>query len=109
MVQSSYWDGVMPRQFDEKRSFHRMTLDCAMSFSVEGQSGSTAAQCKNLSASGLMFESFHPIPVGTRVRINITPKTSFVAPLNATAEILRMVHRGERNTYDVAARITQLK
>jgi hypothetical protein len=108
MVDSRYWEGVMPRQFDEKRNFHRMTLDCAMSFSVEGQGTPAIGQCRNLSASGVLFESFHPIPVGTRLHFNITPKTSVVEPLNAVAEVLRLVHRGENNTYDVAARITRL-
>ncbi len=108
MAESRFWDGVIPRHYDEKRDFHRMTVDCAMSLRVDGQTNGTA-YCKNLSASGVLFESFHPIPVGTQVHFNITPKTTFVPPLNAVAEVLRVVHRGENNTYDVAARITRVE
>lgn len=108
MVQASYWEGVMPRQYEEKRNFHRMSVDCALSFNVLGDKQAATGQCKNLSATGVLFETFHPMSIGSRIQINITPQKSVVAPLNAVAEIVRVEHRGAKNIYQIAARITQL-
>ncbi len=108
MNQPSYWEGVMPRQYEEKRNFHRMAVDCAMSFGVVGEKHVAAGHCKNLSATGVLFDAFQPMAVGARIYINITPQKAVVAPLRAEAEVLRVEHRDDHNTYRIAARITQL-
>lgn len=101
------WEAMM-RQYDEKRSHRRMSLDCALSYGVQGESRVNSGLCINLSATGVMFKSQRPLNIGNQIVINITPQKTVVPPLNAAAEVLRVVEGNEKDTWWVAARITQI-
>jgi hypothetical protein len=108
MMQSRFWEGVAPRAYEEKRKFHRMTLDCPLTFGLAGETKSTAARCLNLSSSGVLFVTERAVQVGSLLRINITPQKAVVPPLDAVAEVLRIVPDADPNRYRIAARITEL-
>ena len=98
-----------PRNYEEKRNFRRMIMDCAMSLATTGEHGRFAGHCKNLSAQGVLFSTPMPMQVGAVVDIYIAPQKAVVKPFNAVVEVLRVSNRRDQNNYDVAARITQMK
>lgn len=108
MNHARFWETSMARQYDEKRNFRRMALDCALSYDVPGESSRHSGQCLNLSATGVLFVAQRALDVGHRIHINITPQKTVVAPLNATGEVLRVEPGSEKDTWRVAARLTQV-
>jgi hypothetical protein len=106
--QSRFWEGVAPRSYEEKRKYHRMTLDCALSYVAKGETQPTAGQCKNLSTSGILFVVERAIAVGSRLQINITPERTVVPPLNAAVEVVRVEPGATPEQFRIAARILKI-
>jgi hypothetical protein len=109
MAQSQIWQHIPPRNYDEKRSFRRMNMDCPISFATTGEHETWEGQCKNLSAQGLLFNTRKLVAVGTLVDVNITLKKAVVEPFNAVVEVVRVSNIGGLNNYEIAARIKQMK
>ena len=109
MVQSHSGQNSAPRNYEEKRNFRRMSMDCAMSFATSGECGTSPGYCKNLSAQGVLFSTLIPMQVGALVDIYIAPQKAVVKPFNAVVEVLRVSNTAGQNNYEVAARITQMK
>ena len=109
MAQSQIWQSVSPRNYEEKRNFPRMRMDCALSYATVGERGTSEGRCKNLSSQGVLFNTLKPMQVGALVDINITPQRAVVAPFNAVVEVLRVSSAEGVNNYEIAARIKQIK
>ena len=109
MAQSYIGQNSAPRNYEEKRNFRRMSMDCAMSFATPGERGTSAGHCKNLSAQGVLFSTLIPMQVGALVDINIAPQKAVVEPFNAVVEVLRVSTVEGKYNYEVAARIKQIK
>lgn len=109
MALSNFWEGVTPRNYDEKRNFPRMHIDHKMTFGLAGEKNISVGRCMSLSAHGVLFTTQNPVPVGAQMELNITPGNSVVAPLNALAEVVRVEQDETLDEYRIAARITQMR
>lgn len=109
MAHSHVRQNSQPRSYEEKRSFPRMDMNCAMSFATGGEPAASEGHCKNLSAQGVLFSAGKPVQVGALVNINITPEKTVVAPFNAVVQVLRVSAAANANVYEIAARIMQMK
>lgn len=109
MALSSFWQGVVPRNYEEKRDFPRMRIDHKLTFGLAGEKQMAEGRCTNLSAHGVLFTSQREFPVGAQMELNITPEKSVVAPLNALAEVVRVELDKNSSAYWIAARITQIR
>jgi len=78
------------RDYQEKRDFIRMGLDCPMTFSVAGQGQSYQGMARDLSSSGLLMVTDQGFPVGTELEIRVVPGKAVVPPLNALVEVARV-------------------
>ena len=99
----------MPIDFEEKRSYIRMSIDCDISFKDIHSQEYIRGRCKNLSASGLMFTADQEVPPGTMLDINITPELSVVPPLDATIEVVRVNYDSLNNDYQIAGIIKEMR
>ena len=109
MTQSHSGQNSSPCNYEEKRNFRRMSMDCAMSFTTPGERSTSPGYCKNLSAQGVLFSTLIPIQVGALVDINIAPQKAVVEPFNAVVEVLRVSTVEGQHDYEIAARIKQIK
>lgn len=79
----------MSRNYDEKRDYYRMTVDCPVRFAPVGGTHYTEGLCRNFSAGGIQFVSSTSVSLNQLLDVNITPTMSVVPPLNAIIEVIR--------------------
>ncbi len=80
----------MPREFEEKRDFMRMLVDCEVHCRSAENGTEYSGQVKNLSAQGLLFTSKQELVVGDRLEVVVRPQGGSSAPLEASAEVVRV-------------------
>lgn len=92
--------------YDEKRDFHRMGIDCPAQFRIQGADEVSDAIVKNLSASGMLLLTSIEIDPGTPLLVHIVPMNSITPPLSATVSVLRS--EPATGGYEVACTIEQI-
>lgn len=91
------------RDYDEKRGFRRLTLDCVISVhDATGGRGHEVAG-RDLSAEGISFIAEHEFAQGQILEVRIKPAAALLPPLHAEIEVLRASPEGNR--YLIAATI----
>lgn len=75
--------------YDEKRDFARMGVECPASFSLEGELATHQAVATDLSATGLQLNCANEVPVGSMMTVEMTPEKAIVPPLKAKVEVVR--------------------
>ena len=79
--------------YDEKRDFQRMPVECDISYSLHEAIGEDKKKYygkgADLSAAGVMFSSEKDLPLGTILDIHIHPYIKTVKDLVAKAEVVR--------------------
>ena len=79
--------------YDEKRQFARMAVDCPALIRVDGEDKSYHAVVKDLSASGLQLSCADSLPVAGRQHIQvIQPEALFPAPGRCLFRLLQPGH-----------------
>jgi len=78
------------RDFDEKRDFIRMCLECPMTFSRAGEATLYDAAAKDLSGSGLGFITAEAVRLGELLEVRVAPRQAVVPPLAAEVEVVRV-------------------
>ena len=78
------------RDYEEKRDFIRMQLDCPAQCAELRTGEQFAAFAKDLSGRGLCLEVDRSLPPGTLLEVRIEPAKTVVAPLHVVAEIMRV-------------------
>jgi len=81
--------------YDEKRDFQRMPVECKVDFSIEGQREVFHGDGKDLSATGVTFITEKELQAGTYININVHPFIKTVRPLSARAEVIRCTKNGD--------------
>lgn len=80
--------------YDEKRDFARMGVECPATMRIEGEGRVCHARVTELSASGMRLIGTEMLPVGTVVQVEMTPERTIVPPLQAKAEVVRCAQEG---------------
>lgn len=81
----------MTINYDEKRSFYRMSVDCHIDFSEVGSSEKFKGDGKNLSADGVKFITEHELTEGQELDVTVHPVIQTVIPLTAKAKVIRVI------------------
>ena len=89
----------MTINYDEKRSFYRMSVDCQIEFSEPGSSEKFKGEGKNLSATGVKFITEHKLTEGQELDVIVHPVIQTVTPLTARAKVIRVIEDEENNKY----------
>ncbi|MBD3671536.1 MAG: PilZ domain-containing protein [Gammaproteobacteria bacterium] len=74
----------------EKRDYIRMEVDCDVVYRTEDGSTEKQGKGKNLSATGVLFESDENFPAGTRLVLKVMPRNTITPPLDMTVEVVRV-------------------
>ena len=96
----------MPRDYDEKRDFIRVNVDCDIQYKPEGAAQEETGRLANLSGRGMMFISSFEIPVESHVEIRIQPEGTVTGPLHAIVRVVRTAKQRRGDGYEIGAIIT---
>ncbi len=92
---------------NDKRDFHRMTMDFTVRFRPPDSDEYYLGRCKNLSTGGIAFICDQYIDTGAMVEIDITPDKALVRPLQATMQVLRSNKSGQ--AFEIAGKFTEIR
>ena len=98
----------MTANFDEQRSFYRMSVDCHIEFSIPGSSDKYAGEGKNLSATGVNFITDHKLEEGQSLDVIVHPVIKTVEPLSAKAKVIRVTEDESNNKYIVGISLQEV-
>lgn len=92
----------MRNDFSEKRSFYRMSVECQLEYTENGNEETRTGHVKNISGDGILFQTDNSITVGTEMTIIVKAGSNLTPPLHATIEIIRCSLTDDES-YEVAA------
>ena len=92
--------------YDEKRDFLRMPIDCSLVFNVVNDDRRHNAKVVNLSSKGILFTSRQRLEAGSLLNIVLTASHSDTPPMHATVEVARVT--SNRVLYEVACEIREI-
>jgi hypothetical protein len=95
----------MSRDYDEKRSFQRLDVNCDIELTIPSTGEKLTALCRDLSGSGLKFISPTAFDVDAELEI-LMQGTMGRPPLRARISVIRCDSEGDQ--YQVASQIEQL-
>ena len=98
----------MPINNDEQRSFYRMSVDCHIEFTMQGNSDKYEGEGRNLSATGVNFITEKKLMLGQVLDVIIHPVIKTMAPLNAKAEVVRVTEDETNRLYLVAISLKEV-
>jgi hypothetical protein len=81
-----------------------MSVSAELTYTLRGENKTHKGQCKNLSHSGIQFETEKDLEEGTSLEIIIDTKSDKFKPMNAIVEIIR-VESLENRGYKVSGKI----
>ncbi|MFN2349004.1 MAG: PilZ domain-containing protein [Thioalkalivibrio sp.] len=96
----------MSRDYEEKRDFHRMQIDCAVQIRDMGTGESVTAEGRDLSAQGFSFYADRSYPMGAVLEAVVSPEHALVRPLHAELEVVRVEPEGQG--YLIGAQIRRM-
>lgn len=98
----------MPRDYDEKRDFIRVEVDCEIRYTETDSGENYVGRVKNLSGRGMMFISELGVPPETVLEVRIEPQNDLTPPLHAEVRVVRMAKQRHANGYEIGAVIQQM-
>ena len=95
-------------EYDEKRNYIRMELDCDITYKLEESNEIFQGRCSTLSGAGVSFFAEQFFAPGKAMEINIAPKSPLTPPMTAYIEVVRATKRDD-NRYEIAGSIKTIK
>lgn len=86
--------------FDEKRDFLRMPIDCSLMYSVVGDEREFKGKVINMSEKGILFTSRQRLEVGKLLSLVLTAAGAHTPPMHATVKVERVINNQVQ--YEVA-------
>ncbi len=98
----------MTREYDEKRDFIRIDIDCEISFREMDSDNEHIGQVANLSGRGMMFISDHKLAKDTLLEVNIKPANILTPALHANVKVVRVVKQRHGDGFEIGAVIKEI-
>ena len=98
----------MPREYDEKRDFFRITVDCSLTFKTSDAKTEESGQAKNLSGRGLLFIADRKLSSDSMLEVKINPKSDITEPLHAMVKVVRVEKQRSGNGFEIGAVIKEV-
>lgn len=95
-------------EYDEKRNYIRMEVDCDMTYKLADSDEIFQGRCSSISGAGVSFIAEQFFAPGKAMEINITPQSFVTPPMTAFIEIVRSAKRDD-GRYEIAASIKSIK
>jgi len=96
----------VPREYDEKRDFIRVNVDCDIYYKPEGAEQEDTGRLANLSGRGMMFIATDEIPVESQLEIRIQSEGDVTGPLHALVRVVRTAKQRRGDGFEIGAIIT---
>jgi len=90
---------------NEKRKYPRVTINADITYSRSGGDGQYSGFCKNLSHTGILFETEQAFAPGDSAVFTLDTKSHGFRPLTARIEVVRV--EPSENSYSVACKIVE--
>lgn len=95
--------------YEEKRAFPRMQVECPARVSLHENAEARAAIVKNLSGGGMLMWLDQDVEAGRELDITVEPGTDLTPPLDARVRVLRCMRlSGGEGSFAVACRIEKM-
>jgi hypothetical protein len=94
--------------YDEKRSFIRMEMDCDITYKLADSDTVYSGRCSSISGAGVSFISDCSFGLGKAMEINVTPKSNITPSMTAFIEVIRSTQLDDGN-HEIAATIKSIK
>lgn len=104
----------MTREYDEKRDFIRIDIDCEIVFKKSDSEGSGSVEeesigrVSNLSGRGMMFISDTELEKNITLEVNIKPSNILTPSLHANVKVVRVVKQRHADGYEIGAVIREI-
>jgi hypothetical protein len=95
--------------YQEKRDFFRMPVDCTAEYKVNGSSEASEAVVKDLSSGGILLWIKQEVKPGSKISVELKPVKDITPPLNARVEVVRCDPlENEEHTYAAACSMVEI-
>jgi len=99
----------MTREYDEKRDFIRIDVNCEIEFKkLEPEEEVQTGQVLNLSGRGMMFVSDKEIEKNCILEVNIKPANTLTPDLHANVKVVRVVKQRHKDGFEIGAVIKDI-
>ena len=99
----------MTREYDEKRDFIRIDIDCEVTFKkLDSTEEVMTGQVANLSGRGMMFISEVELEKNIVLEVNIKPKNILTPSLHANVKVVRVIKQRHADGYEIGAVIKEI-
>jgi len=98
----------MPREYDEKRDFIRVDVDCEILFRETDSETEETGHVANLSGRGMMFIADRELKKESIVEVKIKPSNVLTPPLHANVRVVRVVKQRHHDGYEIGAVIKEI-
>ena len=98
----------MSRDYDEKRDFIRVSVDCGLTFREKQDDVEEEGQARNLSGRGMLFIAPRELPVDEMLEVTITPENEVTPPLHAMVKVVRVDKQRRGEGFEIGAIIKQV-
>jgi len=97
-----------PRSYAEKRDFIRMSMDCPVTYQLLESSNQKTGTCINLSAKGILFHCDDPFPLGTLLKVGVSPRLAISPPFSAIVKVVRSKKHDSQDGHLLAGAIQEI-
>ena len=95
--------------YDEKRAFPRMVVDCPAKIKLHEDAAARGAIVKNLSGGGVLIWLDQRMEQGSAFDITVEPGTDLTPPLDARVKVIRCTQLAEgEGSFAIACQIEQV-
>lgn len=99
----------MIREYDEKRDFIRIDVDCDISYKkTDSTEEAMIGRVSNLSGRGMMFISDIELEKNEFFEVNIKPENILTPELHANVKVVRVVKQRHADGYEIGAVIKEI-
>jgi hypothetical protein len=98
----------MTREYDEKRDFIRLDVDCEIVFKATDSAEPETGRISNLSGRGMMFIAERELIKDSVIEVNIKPANILTPPLHANVKLVRVIKQRHADGYEIGAVIQEI-
>ena len=95
-------------EYDEKRDYIRMDVDCDITYRLADASDIQQGRCTSISGAGVSFIASQAFEAGKAMEVTVLPAKAITPPMTAFIEIVRSTKQPD-GSYEIAATIKSIK
>lgn len=98
----------MVREYDEKRDFIRVTVDCELTYIEPNKGQEEIGLAKNLSGRGLLFIAERELVTDSMLEVKIKPQSGSTPQFHAKVKVVRVEKQRRGEGFEIGAVIREV-